>query len=124
MTETQKAQREIEEMFQLRREAIQILELVVSEWQSDPMSVQCFDLRIVERAGQVIARLEQLDLLADKVSPEELAKRFHETYERLAPAFGYQTKKASAVPWDSVPSKNKALMIAVCQSILGELLKP
>lgn len=47
-----------------------------------------------------------------------LAKRFHETYERLAPSFGYETREASAKPWDKVPAQNKALMIAVCAEIL------
>jgi predicted kinase len=51
---------------------------------------------------------------------EALARRFHETYERLAPDFGYETRKASAVPWENVPEKNKNLMRAVC----AELLKP
>jgi hypothetical protein len=53
------------------------------------------------------------------VTPEALAQRFHETYERLAPDFGYETRRESAVPWDEVPEANKALMTAVC----GELLK-
>ena len=50
---------------------------------------------------------------------EELAKKFHETYERLAPDFGYETREASAKPWKDVPENNKQLMIAVC----GEILK-
>jgi len=54
-----------------------------------------------------------------KVS-EELAKRFHETYERLAPDFGYETRKASAKPWEDVPENNKQLMIAVCKELLPE----
>jgi len=28
----------------------------------------------------------------------ELAQAFHEAYERLAPEFGYETRKESAVP--------------------------
>lgn len=51
---------------------------------------------------------------------EELAKRFHETYERLAPSFGYKTRKESARPWAEVPADNRALMTAVCQEILAE----
>ncbi len=51
----------------------------------------------------------------------QLAQLFHETYERLAPAFGYETRKASAVPWEQVPERNKNLMIAVCSSILEHL---
>jgi hypothetical protein len=58
------------------------------------------------------------------MTPEELeiahriAKEFHETYERLAPTFGYRTRKASAVKWEYVPEDNKLLMVAV----IGELL--
>lgn len=51
--------------------------------------------------------------------PEQLAQRFHETYERLAPHYGYETRKESAVPWDKVPEQNRQLMIAVCESIIS-----
>lgn len=30
-----------------------VLDLIVAEFESDPMSVQCFDLRIVERAKEL-----------------------------------------------------------------------
>jgi hypothetical protein len=56
------------------------------------------------------------DLLA---LAEQLAQRFHETYERLAPSFGYETREASAKPWADVPDQNKRLMIAVCGEILA-----
>lgn len=49
---------------------------------------------------------------------ELIAMRFHETYERLAPEHGYETRKASAVPWVDVPENNKNLMIAVVQNLL------
>lgn len=52
---------------------------------------------------------------------EELARRFHETYERLAPLFGYRTGEASAVPWDAVPDQNKRLMVAVAAEVLDGL---
>lgn len=51
-------------------------------------------------------------------TPQAVARRFHETYERLAPLFAYQTREASAVPWEQVPTNNKQLMIAVCQELL------
>lgn len=51
-------------------------------------------------------------------TPEKLAQQFHETYERLAPAFNYETRKASAKPWAEVPDTNKKLMVAVCAEIL------
>ena len=52
-------------------------------------------------------------------TPEELARLFHETYERLAPSFGYETRKESAKPWESVPVQNKLLMTAVCDEIVN-----
>lgn len=54
------AQKDVEERWALENEAINILREVVSEWRTDAMSVQCFDLRIVRRAGEVIDRLNQL----------------------------------------------------------------
>lgn len=56
----------------------------------------------------------------ERLRAESLARRFHETYEKLAPSFGYETKKDSAVPWEDVPEKNRNLMIATCKSILDE----
>jgi hypothetical protein len=48
---------------------------------------------------------------------EQIAQAFHETYERLAPDFGYKTREASAVPWEDVPDANKRLMIAVASEV-------
>lgn len=58
---TPKAQADIERVWELRREAVQLLDQVVAEWRSDPTSVQCFDLRIVKRAGEVIDELKKRD---------------------------------------------------------------
>ena len=52
----------MEEKWALQQEALEILKVVVAEWQSDPMSVQCFDLRTVERAKEVVARLDKLPI--------------------------------------------------------------
>ena len=50
-----------------------------------------------------------------------LARRFHESYERLAPSFGYETRKESAVPWEQVPEQNRELMEAACEDALAPL---
>jgi len=50
-------------------------------------------------------------------SPEELAKRFHFLYEKLAVLHDYETRKDSAVSWADVPVKNQNLMISVCTQI-------
>ena len=55
---------------------------------------------------------------------EMLARLFHETYERLAPDYGYETRRESAVPWDDVPDQNKRLMVAVCGHVLEQILPP
>jgi hypothetical protein len=52
---------------------------------------------------------------------ESVARLFHEAYERLAPAFGYETREATRVPWESVPERNKHLMIAVTAEVLAML---
>jgi len=52
------------------------------------------------------------------MAAEQIAQAFHEAYERLAPDFGYQTREASAKPWAEVPEQNRALMVAVVQSLL------
>lgn len=56
---------------------------------------------------------------------ERIARRFHETYEQLAPSLGYRTRTDSAVPWDDVPTKNKTLMRQVVAILLVEgAIKP
>ena len=47
---------------------------------------------------------------------ESWAKQFHETYERLAPQFGYETKEETRQFQEDTP--NGRLMIAVCREIL------
>lgn len=54
------------------------------------------------------------------VVTEQIAKAFHEAYERLAPEFGYKTREESAKPWAMVPEANKALMRAVVDDLLQQ----
>ncbi len=46
---THKAERQMEIRFDAQREAEALIGLIAAEFRSDPMSVQCFDLRVVER---------------------------------------------------------------------------
>ena len=55
------------------------------------------------------------------MTAEELAKLFHDTYERLAPAFGWRTQKQCSVAWDDLPQANRALMVATCTTLLKHL---
>lgn len=62
---TDKAQRQMEEEFDNQDEAWKLLDLVNAEFQSDPMSQQCFDNRIVERIRACIQRRRDFE----KTSP-------------------------------------------------------
>lgn len=45
--------KKLEKEIKLKTRALQIFSIVVNEWESDPMSVQCFDLRIVNEARKI-----------------------------------------------------------------------
>ena len=51
---------------------------------------------------------------------EQMARRFHEAYERLAPEFGYETRVGTRT-FDP-ESANGKLMAAVCAEVMGEAL--
>ena len=57
------------------------------------------------------------NIIANNV--EKIAQAFHESYERLAPDFGYKTREASAVPWEDVPIDNKSLMMSVVVDLIA-----
>lgn len=46
--------------FTNNQEALNLIALINAEFQSDPMSVQCFDLRIVERVKKCAETEDQL----------------------------------------------------------------
>jgi hypothetical protein len=58
--------------------------------------------------------------MTDVMDPEWLARKFHEAYERLAPAHDYRAREESVVTWEELPSNNKKLMIAVCGELISE----
>lgn len=49
---------------------------------------------------------------------EAIAERFHAEYERLAPSYGYETRRESAVPWEGVPVNNRRLMTHTVANLL------
>lgn len=49
-----------------------------------------------------------------------VAKEFHTAYEQVAPNYGYETREASAVPWEDVPEQNKQVMIATVAALIGQ----
>ncbi len=49
---------------------------------------------------------------------EQMARIFHDVYERLAPEYGYKTREESAKPWNEIPESNRQLMIATVTEVL------
>jgi hypothetical protein len=47
---TREARADLDRRFEIDHRLMEIMGLVIAEWESDPMSVQCFDLRIVAEA--------------------------------------------------------------------------
>lgn len=58
---TSQAEKTIKESFELDQRAWDVLRLIVAEFESDPMSVQCFDTRIVEEAKYLIERYKAIE---------------------------------------------------------------
>ena len=87
---------------------------------SEAVNIRRDSIRV--RAKKALGILDDLKLQnsnpSQPSSAEALAKIFHQTYERLAPKFGYKTREESARPWEEVPEENKKLMIAVCAEII------
>lgn len=50
-----RAQEQMERRFEAKREAELLIGLIAAEFASDPMSVQCFDLRVVQRVKDCAA---------------------------------------------------------------------
>jgi len=51
----------------------------------------------------------------------EVARLFHDAYERLAPSYGWTTNAATAVEWDKLPTANRELMVHVVSVVLSEI---
>jgi len=54
-------------------------------------------------------------------SPEELARYFHDTSERLAPRYLFDTGPHEPTKWMKLPSHHRQLMIETCRRVLKHL---
>jgi hypothetical protein len=71
-----------------------------------PESMLDYDVKV---ARAILAHVRE--------EPEDMARKFHEAYERLAPVYGYETRHDTRA-FDPA-SPNGRLMIAVCSELLG-----
>jgi hypothetical protein len=56
----------------------------------------------------------------DSLIVDYIASEFHRLYEKIAPNYGYKTRKASAVSWADLSVNNKGLMRAVVATMLKD----
>lgn len=56
------------------------------------------------------------------ITAEQMAELLHDTYERLAPAYGLPDDRLNACPWDQLPDTSRALMAEATASVLYWLL--
>lgn len=54
-------------------------------------------------------------------SDEDVARMFHEHYERLAPGYGYETRPESRCEWGKVQPELRALMTHVVSEVRVEI---
>ena len=55
---TDEAVAEMEANFDNQREAFRLLALIDAEFRTDPLSTQCFDLRVVQQVRECVAKRE------------------------------------------------------------------
>jgi hypothetical protein len=58
---SEKDYKQIEDNLKNTDEAFTLLELIEAEFRSDPLSVQCFDLRVVERVKACVAARKRFE---------------------------------------------------------------
>lgn len=70
----------------------------------------------LENATQKILRLFSV---SNRFSPEQMAEWFHNNYEEIAKAEGWQTQDKCRVEFKDLPENNKITMIKVCERWLN-----
>ena len=102
--------------------ALKALDMVAEEreaWKNEAIFLRVGLRETVEAGEAWKSQVERLRAALDPARAAEVAMLFHDTYERLAPTFGYETREETR-QFDPT-SPNGALMIAVAASVLREL---
>lgn len=89
------------------------------EYSPSPSDVQSLVEAVLAAALPIEEETDGVGLGCEQAR-EALARAFHEAYEELAPSFGYETRKASAKPWEQVPVENRHLMVAVVGKLVDD----
>lgn len=95
-----------------------------AQWDdTDPMPAfmgsDHFTVGDFRHAHRILAALSASNTPASGLADEDIARLFHDTYERLAPSFGYETRDDTK-QFDP-ESPNGRLMVAVCGEVTRSL---
>jgi len=63
--------------------------------------------------------MKSVNLVLVTISPEDLARHFHETCIRLAPRFFHGAYDKTAKPWARISTANRCLMISVAEEVIN-----
>ena len=105
-------------------------------WSEDAWRASDDKIRNLVKAGALIAaeidRLQRCDLTpwSTRRPPmldldawvEPIARLFHDTYEELAPRYGWETQERSRKEWADVPPENKAVVLATTAEVVRRLV--
>jgi len=61
-----------------------------------------------------------LEKIADELVAEKIARMFHEAYERLAPEYGYETRKETGTFDKDSPNGKEDDLIEAIQAVFGD----
>lgn len=100
------------------RIARQKLDAKLNSLSDEDLSRMC---EVFMKIGSNMANKFGESKITESQSGEQLARKFHNIYEKLAPKFGYETRKDTRDFDPSTP--NGKLMIAVCEEILNQSSK-
>lgn len=66
-----------------------------------------------------VKRILRLFSVSNRFSPEQMAEWFHNNYEEIAKAEGWQTQDKCKVEFKDLPESNQVTMIKVCERWLN-----
>jgi len=74
---------------------------------------------MTELETELVENNAVLPVVSNRFSPEQMAEWFHNNYEEIAKAEGWQTQDKCKVEFKDLPESNRTTMIKVCERWLN-----
>lgn len=78
-----------------------------------------FICKVMELYADVVNKNAVLPHVSNRFSPEQMAEWFHNNYEEIAKAEGWQTQDKCKVEFKDLPESNRTTMTKVCERWLN-----